>query len=298
MRAAAVTRRSLAVTPSAPTPTVVCGSGLLTLQLQANYTALHYAARSGRADCLAALIDAGSNLEAKDKVSGTPPRSHHNGLTSSQTRQTALTCAVRSGKLPCVTLLLDRGAFAQARSLRARLSPLSRRRSAPPGANVEASAVAGWTSLHYACSEGAEPVTTLLLRRGASMDARTQPDGLTPLHLAASGSRLECARALLLAGAPPDAAAADGRGALHLCAARGRLFSAKMLLEHGARVDMRCALGRSPLHCAAEEGQHELTSLLLSHGRRRHPARLRRARGPAGAGGFAALARRGPGGCG
>jgi len=57
-----------------------------------------------------ALIDAGSNLEAKDKVSGTLPLSSRRPhLFASQTRQTALTCAVRSGKLPCVTLLLDRG---------------------------------------------------------------------------------------------------------------------------------------------------------------------------------------------
>ena len=70
---------------------------------------------------------------------------------------------------------------------------------------------AGWTPLHYAAS-GAEatPVVSLLLDRGAAIDARA-PNGNTPLMMASRDGAWTSADLLLLRGADPRIANAAGR---------------------------------------------------------------------------------------
>lgn len=87
-------------------------------------------------------------------------------------------------------------------------------------------------------------------------------EGLTSLHHAAAENKLETARLLIEAGAPVDAASANGRTPLTLAAKRGHLEMAKLLIEAGGgRRDTETAL-----HRAAEQRQHDMVRFLLDAG--------------------------------
>jgi hypothetical protein len=84
----------------------------------------------------------------------------------------------------------------------------------------------------------------LLARSGAKLDEFVE--GGTPLLHAIQYSRLEAVKALLAAGADPDAKDAKGRTALHRMLAKGmdtRVFH--LFARHGARGDVPDASGRT-----------------------------------------------------
>jgi uncharacterized protein len=93
-------------------------------------------------------------------------------------------------------------------------------------------------------------------------------DGFTPLHLAAFFGGAAAVRALLAAGAPPDAD--DDNAAhvrpLHSAAAAGDHGSAAALLEAGADPNVRQNGGYTPLLQAAHADDPELARLLLAAG--------------------------------
>jgi ankyrin repeat protein len=96
-------------------------------------------------------------------------------------------------------------------------------------------------------------------------------DGFTPLHLAAYFGGAVVVRALLDAGADPDAPArsAAGMRALHSAAAtggRGDVEVARLLLDAGADVNARQHGGYTALHAAAHNGNAELVDLLVERG--------------------------------
>lgn len=61
----------------------------------------------------------------------------------------------------------------------------------------------GWTPLHYAASGPSVPVVTLLLDRGAPINALS-PNGTTPLMMAARYGAIDSADLLLKRGADPN----------------------------------------------------------------------------------------------
>jgi uncharacterized protein len=100
-----------------------------------------------------------------------------------------------------------------------------------------------------------------------ALSARTQ-EGFTPLHLAAFFGGGAAVRALLAAGAPPDADADNPPGVrpLHSAAAAGDHDAVRALLEAGATPDVRQEGGYTPLLQAAHADDPEMTGLLLRHG--------------------------------
>jgi ankyrin repeat protein len=93
-------------------------------------------------------------------------------------------------------------------------------------------------------------------------------DGFTALHLAAFFGGAETVRALLAAGADPDADAENPLRVrpLHSAVASRDRESAAALLEAGADPNVRQQGGFTPLHGAAHAGDAEMVKLLLAHG--------------------------------
>ena len=109
------------------------------------------------------------------------------------------------------------------------------------------------TPLHAAAEWNPNPeITTLLLRSGADVGARTPESGNTPLHMAALGNGNPAVlEALVSAGADVNARNSRGRTPLHEAAARSpAVFPA--LLRLGADPAARDDEGRTPLDYARE----------------------------------------------
>ena len=74
---------------------------------------------------------------------------------------------------------------------------------------------------------------TLLLERGAEVDAAFGPTRMTALHMPASWNGVEIVEALLAAGADPTVADVNGLGPLHLAAVFGSVGSVRAIIATG-----------------------------------------------------------------
>ena len=199
-------------------------------------TPLHWAARvNGNPAVIAALLQAGANLEARDDIGRTP-----------------LHMAVGFNELAVIAALLQAGADLEARTDRGwtplhvaagfkdpdAMAALDGALSPPPppgvaryyspfygtetigsnenpaviaallqaGADLEARTDRGWTPLHAAAGFKDPAVIAALLKAGADLEVRTD-EGLSPLHVATSwNDNPAIVAALLEAGANPEAA--------------------------------------------------------------------------------------------
>jgi ankyrin repeat protein len=79
----------------------------------------------------------------------------------------------------------------------------------------------GWTPLHYAAAGNSLPALQLLLKHGATVDARA-PNSRTPLMLAVLHASEEVIDALLEAGADPQAQERNELTAADLAQRAGR----------------------------------------------------------------------------
>jgi hypothetical protein len=94
----------------------------------------------------------------------------------------------------------------------------------------------GLTALHRACLMNDADMVSVLLRRGADPDGRTEA-GVTPLMIAAGKGHSPIVDRLLRAGAKVDAAAADGSTAESLAKERGQVFALNVLNYYRRRLD-------------------------------------------------------------
>jgi ankyrin repeat protein len=118
---------------------------------------------------------------------------------------------------------------------------------------------------------GAEvgPSEAAALGRLDALDpAARSGDGFTSLHLAAFFGGAEAVRALLAAGADPDADDANPFKVrpLHSAVSVGDRDATLALLEAGANPNVHQQGGYTPLHSAAHNDDAELVRLLLEHG--------------------------------
>eukprot|EP00731_Ephydatia_muelleri_P030855 Em0022g369a len=98
----------------------------------------------------------------------------------------------------------------------------------------------------------AECVEALILVFSRTPDAlNLSVRGNTALHLACSEGHDDIARALLQAGADPNARDAKGRCPAHVSAVRGNLELLKQLRRFGAVLDVRDDQGNTPMHFCA-----------------------------------------------
>ena len=123
------------------------------------------------------------------------------------------------------------------------------------GADVDGVSGDGFTPLHLAAFFGKPEAVTLLLARGAEIDARGRGwmTG-TPLHSAVSNRHVDVVEILLAAGADPSARQSGGWTPLHGAAHNGDVASVALLLVAGADPAAVNDDGASVLSLAEERG--------------------------------------------
>jgi ankyrin len=188
------------------------------------------AATIGNAEVIEALLRAGADVESKGADG-----------------QTALMILARSSNVDGARVLLAAGADVNARE---------RWR--------------GQTALMWAAAQGQPEMTRLLIEHGAEVDARAVVNdwprqvtaeprrmyrpfgGLTPLLFAAREGCIDCARALVEAGADIDLSDPKGVTPLFLAIDNLHFDLAKFLIEAGANPNKWDWWGRTPLYSAVD----------------------------------------------
>lgn len=143
----------------------------------------------------------------------------------------------------------------------------------------------GWTPLHAAAAKGHAEAVRVLMELGADPQALAWNDlsgeqdpeprpadqpwqrgAWMPLHLAVAGRHAAATRALLDAGAPVEAATADGDTPLKLAIAHEDDATLRAVLAAQPDLGARDQKGRTPLQALVLRGRFELAALLLEAG--------------------------------
>ena len=130
-------------------------------------------------------------------------------------------------------------------------------------ASVDARSGDGFTALHLAAFFGQVGAARLLMTHGAEVDA----PGIgwmtgTALHSAASAKQAEVVRALLEAGADPNARQSGGWIPLHAAARNGDARSIALLLAAGSDAAAVNDEGSSVLEMSQQSGDDEATAMI------------------------------------
>lgn len=132
-----------------------------------------------------------------------------------------------------------------------------------PAYNVNHRFRALWNStlLHVAAELPDVEVATLLVKRGAAIDALNAYDQ-TPLHLAAYRGEIPMVERLVDMGAPIEDRSWDGSTALHIACFQGQNKTAETLVGLGASLNSTNRNGENALYLAELGGFVELANFL------------------------------------
>lgn len=232
-------------------------------------TALHRAAKAGRYATAKLLVERGAKTDIEDKEKKTPLFAAlkaeqldvaalllyadlHFGTTNTNTFNaidTILLKAAKEGKKSIVKFLVDQKMPLTARDDKGRGALyLSVVENHPDislllltgGADADAAAEGGWTSLHAAAWKAASAIPLLLSNRSSSTNRLTDKgvEGFTPLHVAAWKGNLVSASNLTLITNDIDLTDAAGRPAIWHAVTRGDSGMTALLLSRGAKFNV------------------------------------------------------------
>lgn len=245
-------------------------------------TALMLAVGNGDVEMATVLLDAGANIDARDKM-GDP----------------AINWATYMGNGELVSILLERGARTDLRghgnaheiALRFRREPiiqllvpdsnlaplLSAAKSGDraalqsaldDGAKLDVADNSGRTALHLAAEQGHVELVDVLLAAGATVDARDVID-FTPLIAASRTGKTSVVTRLIAAGADVNAVSSDHSlkmRAMHMAATSGSIDILNRLVAAGADPSPLDTMNYGPLTWALSEGQPEAALYLYERG--------------------------------
>ena len=226
-------------------------------------TALHWATHNDNERLIERLLKAGADATARNDYGATPMseaavvgnaaviakllKAGADVDSANGDGQTALMIVARSSNVAAAELLLRRGANVDARE--------------------------HWreqTALMWAAAQAQPAMVRLLLAHGAAVDARSQVNdwprqitaepraqarpagGYTALLFAARRGCLECARALVDAGADVNLADPEGISPLLMATTNFNFDTAALLVEKGANPNKWDRAGRAPLYAAVD----------------------------------------------
>jgi ankyrin repeat protein len=132
------------------------------------------------------------------------------------------------------------------------------------GLPVQAQQVLGANDqpIHDAARIGSgKDVAAILNTQPSARDVRTA-QGSTPLHLAATNPDTSALKALLAAGAEPNARDGDGATPLHMAAYTQNARHAQLLLEAGADPFAKTNAGRDPTSMARKAMANEAAGVI------------------------------------
>jgi len=132
-------------------------------------------------------------------------------------------------------------------------------------ARVSEYAPDGFTPVALAAFFGQPAAVTALIAAGADVNAAAKnPLKVAALHAAVAGGKLEIVKAILEAGADPNAHQQAGFRAIHEAGTKGNRALAELLLAHGADPSLPNDQGQSAIALAREKGHGEFADWLAS----------------------------------
>lgn len=123
----------------------------------------------------------------------------------------------------------------------------------------------GRSLLHTACLFNRINVVEILIAKGADIQT-TNPEGLTPLHLASNHGHKELCGVLITKGADVNITDNGKDTPLHGAAWYGNIGTAELLLANGAPIYSENTRGRTPLDNAVKRGHKDVAKLLQAKG--------------------------------
>jgi cytohesin len=124
----------------------------------------------------------------------------------------------------------------------------------------------GWSALVFAGWNNRKDMAALLIQKGAAVKPVNNKK-INPLWFPVYKGHKDIVELLLAKGAQVDIPVSRAWGPLHSAVERGHREIVELLLEHGADVNRR-SYGRTPLHSIIywKRDHKEITRLLLAHG--------------------------------
>ncbi|KAL7963708.1 ankyrin repeat-containing domain protein [Trichoderma compactum] len=250
-------------------------------------TPLHWATKKGHMSVVELLVNAGAQLETKEKryemtaltlaihyrredIFGFLLQSDANVHVSDIAGRTTLFNATLWGELAIIQQLVDCGVDVNAKASdgeTALFQSIRRRNSdavrllVEKGADVNARDNNGHPPLHLASSLGNIDIIRLLLGRDADVEAVY--DGSTPVYTAAMFGEMDTMRLLVQMGANVNAGGVDGKTPLMLSIRFGYSDNIQPLIDMGANINAMDESGRSALFYAIEADSVLATQLLV-----------------------------------